>query len=330
MKALTASLLTLALAAMPLMASTADEKQLQNLKGTVTYGPQQTPTTQLAHNAVQPLNDADYVATGADSQAAITLPDSSRILIGQNSNVQLQSFNQSDIAHAKFLVVGKVRFSIQHPAGAKADYTFQTQTGQIAVRGTDGDLNFTPANNGLQVNVYSLSNPAFPVQVTLANGQVFTLAAGQSLVVTAAAGALVGSVSGLTNTLFQPFTEFGLPANAGPLGIAGAGTGAGAAAGAASTGVASTAAAAAVVGTGVAATAVASSQKNATPSPTPSPTPQPSNSPTPSPQPSTTSVPIVISGKHGTEPSAPPAPAPAILPPGARPGNGHPTPPPTN
>jgi hypothetical protein len=249
--------------------------------------------------------------------------------MGQNSSVQLVQFNQTDIAHAKFAVIGKVRFTVQHPNGAQADYTFQTSTGQIAVRGTEGDFN-APQTGGLQVNVYSVSNPQLPVQVTLANGQVFTLTAGQALVVTAAAGALVGAVSAVSNSLFTPFSEFGAPANASSMGIAttttAAGTGtAGAAGAAASTGVATTAAAAAVVGTGIAASVVTSNQNN----PTPAPSTQPSSQPTlsPSPQPSSTSVPIVISGKgnNGNAAPKPPVAAPGVpgpesqIHPGARP-----------
>ena len=121
------------------------------------------------------------------------------------------SFSTTDIAHAKFVVVGKMRFTVEHPSGAQADYQFQTTTGQIAVRGTVGDI-FANPTGGLQVNVYALSNPALPVQVTLVNGQVFTLAAGQSLVATAAAGAVTASVTGVTQSMFTPFSELGAPA----------------------------------------------------------------------------------------------------------------------
>jgi len=66
-----------------------------------------------------------------------------------------------------------------------------TSTGQISLRGGEGDI-IAPAdpNGGLRVAIYSLSDPALPVQVNLVNGQVFTLAAGQTLEVTAVAGAI--------------------------------------------------------------------------------------------------------------------------------------------
>ncbi len=307
MKTLTATLVTLALAALPLTASPAgSDKLLQSLKGSVTYGPQRTPTTRLPHLAQVALGDRDFTATGANSEASIVLPDSSKVLVGSNSNVQLVSFDQASIASAKFVVVGKVRFTVEHPAGARANYTFTTGTGQIAVRGTVGDIFAGP--NGLQVNVYEVSNPALPVQVTLANGQVFTLAAGQSLVATAVAGTVTASVTSVSQSLFSPFSEFGAPANASALGIG--------AAGAAGTASAATAAAA-VAGAAAVTTAVSNSNK-------------PIQPPAPSPTPTSTTAPINVQsvprGPVGPAAVTPPPAAPAPHPPEPGAPGGHPFP----
>ncbi len=292
MKALCTSLLAVLVAVLPITASSADtDRTLENVKGHVTYGASQTPSNALALHTRTALADSDYAATGADSLATITLPDSSQVVMASNSSVQMTSFAMTDIAHARFVVVGKVRFKVNHPQGAKADYQFQTTTGQIAVRGTEGDIFSGP--QGLQVNVYAVSNPALPVQVTLVNGQVFTLAAGQSLVATAAAGAITASVTSVSQSLFTPFSQLGAPLNASSMGIA-------TTTAAASTAAVTTAAAAAV-GTAAAVTTIANSNKGSTPAPT--------NSPTPSPAPSTTSVPITVSSSHrNTATPAPPRP----------------------
>ncbi len=323
MKALCASLFTALIALLPVTASPADtDRTLQNVKGSVTYGPQKAPTTALAPKASTTLNNNDYAATGPNSLATITLPDSSQIEMASNASVQMVSFSQTDIAHANFVVVGKMRFTVNHPAGAKADYQFSTSTGQIAVRGTVGDIFANPAG-GLQVNVYALSNPALPVQVTLVNGQVFTLAAGQSLVATAAAaGAVSASVTGVSQSMFTPFSELGAPVNASSFGITGAAAGAGAGAGAAGATGAIAAGAAGAVGIGAAvagsksATPTPSPVPSTGPTPTPTPvataTPTPAQTATPTPQPSTTSVPITVS-----KPS--PSPVRTIPRPGARP-----------
>jgi hypothetical protein len=202
----------------------ASDKQLQNLKGTVTYGSSGSEHAVAAH-ASAVVQDNDTAATGENSLGGIVLPDSSRVLMGSNSSVHLISFEQTDIAHAKFFVQGKVRFSVQHPKGAKADYTFQTPTAQIAVRGTEGDISSTP--NSLQINVYSLSDPNLPVNVVLSNGQVFVLHAGQSLILnfgaaaaSAASGAVQSSMGTVSSSTYAPFSEFGAPVNAAALGIA--------------------------------------------------------------------------------------------------------------
>lgn len=321
MKALSASMLAVIVAALPMSASTAGgDKTLQNIKGSVTYGASETPTNPLALHSSATLSDNDYASTGADSQATIALPDSSKLLMGQNSRVQMQSFDViSGVNTAKFVVVGKVRFAVEHPAGAQANYQFTTATGQIAVRGTIGDIAAGP--NNLQVSVYAVSNPALPVQVTLVNGQVFTLAAGQSLVATGVAGAVTATVGSTTSSLSSTFSELGSVNTS--AGAAGLGTTT-AATTAATTTAATTTAAAVAAGTAAAVT-VANSSSSAAPSPTASPTAEPSdvnvgvcvslrarpNDATPCPSPSTS--PDVIRPRIPSRP-------------GSRPGGGQPSP----
>lgn len=299
MKAFSAAL-ALLFAAMPLVVSSADsDKVLQNIKGSVTYQPASGSKQPLAPRASIPLSDNTVASTGGASEASISLPDSSQVLIGQNSTVTLGSFNQTDIANAKFVVVGKVRFKVQHVGGARANYTFQTSTGQIAVRGTEGDISSNA--NGLQVNVYELGNPDLPVQVTLNNGRVFVLHAGQSLVATAAGAAVAASVGALSQSTFAPFAEFGAPANASALGITAATT--------ATTTAATTAAASGIATTTAAVAATTAVAAGVVSSSTGSSTPQPSPTPSPVPTPATTPVPIVIQGNPvGGAPAVPTAP----------------------
>ena len=324
MKAIVSLLVMVALLALPLGAPAAGpDKTLTNLKGSVTYQAPGSAAQRLAPKTSLALDDNDSAITLANSEASITLPDSSRVLIGQDSRVQLVSFNQATIATAKFVVVGKARFAVQHPNGARANYTFQTSTGQIAVRGTEGDINATP--NGLQVNVYDVSNPNLPVQVTLNDGRVFTLQQGQALVVHAIAGTLSAAVGHVTQQMFSPFNEFGTPANSANLGL----TATTAVHSAILTPALTTAAALAVPAAAIA----ISNANNAAPTPTtPSPTPTvaptamptvaptavptvaptatPTQAPTPSPTPSSTAVPVTIQ-QHAAVPT-PPVPVPPI------------------
>ena len=186
----------------------APNKSLQNLKGAVSYQIPGGAPRAIAQRASITLADNDVAVTGANSVAALDLPDTSRVLIGQNAKVQLAFFNQAKIAHAKFILYnGNIRFTVEHPKGARANYVFQTQTAQVAVRGTVGDIESSPTQ--LQVNVYSLGDPTLPVQVTLANGQIITLQAGQAFLAHIAGGVIVSSqVLNVSKLLSQPFTEF--------------------------------------------------------------------------------------------------------------------------
>ncbi|HTX58608.1 MAG TPA: FecR domain-containing protein [Verrucomicrobiae bacterium] len=285
MKAISSIVLILAIcSAMVIPAPAAGDKLLQNVKGTVSYQGGSGAATPVAPNATVALADNDYAITGDASQAAIQLPDSSKVLVGQNTKVQLAFFDQQpNITTAKFVLYqGKTRFTVEHPSGAKANYTFQTSAGQIAVRGTEGDISTTQTQ--LQVNVYQLTDPNLPVQVTLTNGKTYNLKAGQGLIV-GVAGAVIAAaaVSGLSQTMVGNFAEFGAPANS--AGAAGAVGAAGAAGSAAAPAVAAGAAAAAAAGVVVASTnkGKATSSPSATPSPTPTPVPTPTPTPTPGP-----------------------------------------------
>ena len=219
--ALLVSLSLVALTIAPTDAATGD-KVLSNTRGDVSYSVARTgsPKTTVAANASIALPDNDWALTGSNSQGALGLPDSSRILLGQNTSVQLQKFDQAGITTANFAVVGKVRFTVQHPAGAHANYTFSTPTAQIAVRGTAGDISWDENTQTLQVNCYELSDPTLPIQITLSDGSVFTLSAGQSLIAHFPLNpADPPHVQQVTKPLANTFAEFGTPPNANALGL---------------------------------------------------------------------------------------------------------------
>jgi hypothetical protein len=186
-------------------------KSLENMKGNVFYQKPNAAQQAIALNASIDLPDEDYTITGAESLAQLTMPDSSQVLMGANTKVQLASFVQTDIANAKFVVyAGKTRFVVRHPQGAKANYTFQTATGTVAVRGTQGDIEYD-ASGALRVNVYELCDKNYPVQVT-AGGKTLTVIAGQSLSAQVVNGILQTSVEQLTQQLIDQFSpEFGVP-----------------------------------------------------------------------------------------------------------------------
>jgi solute:Na+ symporter, SSS family len=188
-------------------------KTLTNVKGTVTYerGGKESPLTPAASIA---LASQDWAATGGESQARVLLPDSSRVLIASDTRVQMARFEQSDVAHAQFVVDhGRVRFTVEHPQGARADYVFKTTTANIAVRGTEGDIGTD--GDDLTVNVYNTQSPDAPVEVTFTAGdqpgRTVKLFAGQSLVARLIDGVIQTQIGKITQAAMDQFAELGIP-----------------------------------------------------------------------------------------------------------------------
>jgi hypothetical protein len=202
----------LTLGAVALVASGAEEKVLTNMHGSVTYLVSTNGESHpLAPSASIPLADDDVATTGSASMGAIVLPDSSRVILASNTTIKLDAFDGAD--HSAHFVVagGKLRFRVEHPQGARANYTFTTPTGQIGVRGTEGDIS-VDALDGVRVNVYHLSEPGLPVKVAMINGLNFEIPAGQKIWMRWQSGQLVGKVLPLTKAEIDRFDELGPPA----------------------------------------------------------------------------------------------------------------------
>lgn len=186
------------------------DKALQNLKGSVSYQHGAGSTHEIAPSAVVVLADSDVANTGDASQAAVTLPDSSRVTMGSDTRVQLAFFNQAERANAKFIVYqGKTRFKVEHPNGTPANYTFQTPTADVGVRGTEGDIGVDA--QGLTVNVYGLSDPNLPVIVNTNDGKQYVIKAGQQLVAKWVNGKIQATIDTLTQQAVAQFDELGAP-----------------------------------------------------------------------------------------------------------------------
>ncbi|MDQ6929908.1 MAG: FecR family protein [Candidatus Eremiobacteraeota bacterium] len=193
-----------ALAAPAIVSADTANKELQSVKGDVSYQ-RGTVKKSLAISASIVLADKDYAITGADSRGAVGLPDSSVVTVGSDTKVQLAFFNRTGITSARFVVFnGKTRFEVRHPAGAKANYTFVTPTATIGVRGTQGDIGVQ--GDSLQVNVYELCDPASPVIVTAKNGRQFTVNADQAFAGRIVNGIFQAQVEQLTQTMLDQFS----------------------------------------------------------------------------------------------------------------------------
>lgn len=199
-------------AAAPLSVYADGDKQLQSVRGSVSYQ-HGKGTRPLARSATIVLVDKDFAITGDASLAAVVLPDSSRVTMGSLTRVQMAYFTQLEGTTAKFVLYGgKTRFKIEHPNGKPANYTFQTPTAQIAVRGTEGDIG-VDGHDHLVVNVYGLTDPNLPVVVTTEDGKQYVLKAGQQLLANWVNGQIQTTVGTLTEQAVAQFEEIGAPAS---------------------------------------------------------------------------------------------------------------------
>lgn len=211
MRTLQTTVMAATIALLCAVPASADDKQLQNQRGQVSYQKGSAKAVPLAKDAAIVLADKDYAITGGDSLAAVGLPDSSKVLVGSDTKVQLAFFNQAEGNNAKFVVfAGKVRFTVQHPSGAKASYTFTTPTATIGVRGTQGDIDSTA--DSTRVNVYEVCDPSMPVTVTTKDGKRYDVKQGESLVTQVVGGVVKAKVEALTQQMIDQFSpDFGVP-----------------------------------------------------------------------------------------------------------------------
>ena len=201
----------LALSLCTLPARSADPKLLHSMKGEVSYQKSAAALKPLALQARVALEDSDTAVTGGESLAEVLLPDTTKVTMGADSKVQMEFFNQAEGTKASFILFnGKTRFSVAHPGGAPANYTFKTPTAQIAVRGTDGDIGVS--DDELDINVYHLGDASLPVEVTTKDGKTFKLVGGQSFVAQIVNGIIQTKVEALKQEAIDRFSgDFGVP-----------------------------------------------------------------------------------------------------------------------
>lgn len=104
--------------------------------GSVEWKPVTASTFAPIPLSTQTVRVGDQIRTGPGSQLILTLPDSSYMVISENSTVTIQEFWTPGVRSLVNMMLGKVRFYIQRLGGKPNPYSVQTPTALIAVRGT--------------------------------------------------------------------------------------------------------------------------------------------------------------------------------------------------
>jgi hypothetical protein len=256
----TAAALAISLFSPPPSRAAAD-KQLQRIKGQVAFTRDATsPETAVAAKIL--LDDNADAITHAKSAATLTMPDSSIIGLGENTDVNVGLFENAAAGPGSTITVknGTLRFDVRRPQGGTANYRFTTPTTQVAVRGTVGLLSFVGGNTTVACVVCAADSVVVNVGT-----QTFTLLSGQLLTVSITGAVVTGVV---TTSVLGGFTAAGVSTSA-STGAAAATAGVAGSTGAIAGTTAAVAGGAVAAG---AAAAVISSQATAKPQESPSPT----------------------------------------------------------
>src|SRR5215470_3042793 len=82
----------------------------------------------------------DEVRTGSGGSVILTAPDSSYMVVSENSKLVVDDFWSGSFRSVVNVLLGQVRFYIQRLGGRPNPYTVRTPTALIAVRGTIFDV----------------------------------------------------------------------------------------------------------------------------------------------------------------------------------------------
>jgi hypothetical protein len=182
----------------------APNKELAPFKGTVgVQASENAPFTRVFGRTVVP--DDAYAVTQAASLGTLTLPDSSQVAIGERTAVRVGAFNNAAAGPGSTLTLnhGALRFAIVHPAGTRSNYTFQTQTSQIAVRGTIGYL--IVGDEGTQL--ICIDCAPGDVAITI-GGRVVTLTSGYTITITGPPGLATFTITPNDNSYNPSVAQF--------------------------------------------------------------------------------------------------------------------------
>ena len=128
----------------------------------------------------QSVRAGQTIVTGPDGFAEIEFSDRSRIEVFPNSRVILQAnrFNWQDLVD---IVLGKIRFHIQHLTNESPSYKVTTPTAVISIRGTVFEVDVASTD---ETFVY-VDNGSVGVRHRLQPGREVILGSGQSVQVSA-------------------------------------------------------------------------------------------------------------------------------------------------
>jgi len=115
--------------------------RVNSLSGKVEIRPGASKTFEALTNKDQKVQVGDVIHTGPGAQVVLTLPDDSYMVVQENTDLVIKDFwSQGSVRSVVNVLLGRVRFYIQHIGGRPNPYQVETPTALIAVRGTTFDV----------------------------------------------------------------------------------------------------------------------------------------------------------------------------------------------
>jgi hypothetical protein len=119
--------------------------QVSSLNGKAEIRSASSSVFQALTISTRQVQVGDQIRTFSGASVVLTLPDSSYMVVSENTDMIIQDFWSGGLRSTVNLMLGRVRFFINALGGRPNPYRVQTPTALIAVRGTTFDVVVDPA-----------------------------------------------------------------------------------------------------------------------------------------------------------------------------------------
>lgn len=116
--------------------------QVNSLSGKVEIRPVAAKAFQPLTVSARQVQVGDQIRTGAGASVVLSLPDSSYMVVSENTELVIRDFWSGGARSMVNVLLGRVRFYIERLGGRPNPYRVETPTALIAVRGTIFDVAF--------------------------------------------------------------------------------------------------------------------------------------------------------------------------------------------
>jgi len=121
--------------------------RVNSVGGKVEIRPGASKTFEALTNKDRQVHVGDEIHTGPGAQVVLTLPDDSYMVVQENTDLVIKDFwSEGSLRSVVNVMLGRVRFYINHFGGRPNPYQVETPTALIAVRGTTFDVDVDASN----------------------------------------------------------------------------------------------------------------------------------------------------------------------------------------